>query len=62
MITFSDSFYFLLYLLPFVTHSCTLSPGAKMTSTDLPEVLGNLQYNVMRNTKDRCKYIPLVGF
>lgn len=34
--------------------------GAKVTSTDLPEVLGNLQYNVMRNTKDRCKYIPLV--
>ncbi|XP_028999269.1 methyltransferase like 21e [Betta splendens] len=34
--------------------------GAKVTSTDLPEVLGNLQYNVTRNTKDRCKYIPLV--
>ncbi|KAM3624814.1 uncharacterized protein V6R79_001930 [Siganus canaliculatus] len=34
--------------------------GAKVTSTDLPDVLGNLQYNVMRNTKDRCKYIPLV--
>ncbi|XP_029978496.1 methyltransferase like 21e [Sphaeramia orbicularis] len=34
--------------------------GAKVTSTDLPEVLGNLQYNVMRNTKDHCKYIPLV--
>uniref|UniRef100_A0AAQ5ZTM3 Methyltransferase like 21e n=1 Tax=Amphiprion ocellaris TaxID=80972 RepID=A0AAQ5ZTM3_AMPOC len=33
--------------------------GAKVTSTDLPDVLGNLQYNVMRNTKDRCKYIPL---
>uniref|UniRef100_A0A3Q1I9Y6 Uncharacterized protein n=1 Tax=Anabas testudineus TaxID=64144 RepID=A0A3Q1I9Y6_ANATE len=35
--------------------------GAKVTSTDLPEVLGNLQYNVIRNTKDRCKYVPLVG-
>uniref|UniRef100_UPI0037E749E3 methyltransferase like 21e isoform X2 n=1 Tax=Semicossyphus pulcher TaxID=241346 RepID=UPI0037E749E3 len=34
--------------------------GAKVTSTDLPDVLGNLQYNVVRNTKDRCKYIPLV--
>ncbi|XP_026175535.1 methyltransferase like 21e [Mastacembelus armatus] len=34
--------------------------GAKVTSTDLPEVLGNLQYNVMCNTKGRCKYIPLV--
>lgn len=32
-----------------------------MTSTDLPDVLGNLQYNVTRNTKDRCKYIPLVS-
>ncbi|XP_028258646.1 methyltransferase like 21e [Parambassis ranga] len=34
--------------------------GAKVTSTDLPDVMGNLQYNVMRNTKDQCKYIPLV--
>ncbi|XP_054473450.1 methyltransferase like 21e [Anoplopoma fimbria] len=34
--------------------------GAKVTSTDLPDLLGNLQYNVMRNTKGRCKYIPLV--
>ncbi|XP_035485195.1 methyltransferase like 21e isoform X2 [Scophthalmus maximus] len=34
--------------------------GAKVTSTDLPDVLGNLRYNVMRNTKNRCKYIPLV--
>uniref|UniRef100_M4AXQ4 Methyltransferase like 21e n=1 Tax=Xiphophorus maculatus TaxID=8083 RepID=M4AXQ4_XIPMA len=33
---------------------------AKVTSTDLPDVLGNLQYNVTRNTKGRCKYIPLV--
>lgn len=38
-----------------------LCPGAKVTSTDLPDVLGNLQYNVLRNTKDRCKYIPVVG-
>ncbi|XP_068595431.1 methyltransferase like 21e isoform X1 [Brachionichthys hirsutus] len=34
--------------------------GAKVTSTDLPDVLGNLQYNVTRNTRDRCKHIPLV--
>ncbi|XP_070687364.1 methyltransferase like 21e isoform X2 [Pempheris klunzingeri] len=34
--------------------------GAKVTSTDLPALLGNLQYNVTRNTKGRCKYIPLV--
>ncbi|XP_061565910.1 methyltransferase like 21e [Cololabis saira] len=34
--------------------------GAKVTSTDLPDVLGNLQYNVKRNTAGRCKYIPLV--
>ncbi|XP_039650493.1 methyltransferase like 21e isoform X2 [Perca fluviatilis] len=34
--------------------------GSKVTSTDLPDVLGNLQYNVMRNTRDRCKYIPVV--
>ncbi|XP_063346170.1 methyltransferase like 21e [Pelmatolapia mariae] len=34
--------------------------GAKVTSTDLPDVLGNLQYNVTRNTKGRCKYTPLV--
>ncbi|XP_035538228.1 methyltransferase like 21e isoform X2 [Morone saxatilis] len=34
--------------------------GAMVTSTDLPDLLGNLQYNVMRNTKGRCKYTPLV--
>ncbi|KAK2853896.1 hypothetical protein Q5P01_006557 [Channa striata] len=34
--------------------------GAKVTSTDLPDVLGNLEYNVTRNTKGHCKYIPLV--
>ncbi|KAK0150284.1 putative methyltransferase-like protein [Merluccius polli] len=34
--------------------------GAKVTSTDLPEVLGNLGYNVQRNTRNRCKYTPLV--
>ncbi|XP_071760584.1 methyltransferase like 21e [Centroberyx gerrardi] len=34
--------------------------GAKVTSTDMPDVLGNLRYNVLRNTRDRCKYIPQV--
>ncbi|XP_076011443.1 methyltransferase like 21e [Genypterus blacodes] len=34
--------------------------GAKVTSTDLPDLLGNLQYNVSRNTKGHCKYIPVV--
>ncbi|KAJ0002316.1 hypothetical protein NQD34_002112 [Periophthalmus magnuspinnatus] len=34
--------------------------GAKVTSTDLPDLLGNLQYNVTRNTKTGCRYIPLV--
>ncbi|XP_064166043.1 methyltransferase like 21e [Anguilla rostrata] len=34
--------------------------GAKVTSTDLPDVLGNLQYNVSRNTRGRCKHTPQV--
>ncbi|KAM4593709.1 methyltransferase like 21e [Odontesthes bonariensis] len=34
--------------------------GGKVTSTDIPDVLGNLCYNVMRNIKGRSKYIPLV--
>lgn len=34
--------------------------GAKVTSTDLPEILGNLQYNVNRNTRGRCRHPPLV--
>ncbi|XP_037103237.1 methyltransferase like 21e isoform X2 [Syngnathus acus] len=38
--------------------SCLL--GAKVTCTDLPDVLGNLQYNVTCNTRGRCKYTPLV--
>lgn len=37
-----------------------MSVGARVTSTDLPDVLGNLQYNITRNTKGRCKYTPLV--
>ncbi|XP_054830009.1 protein-lysine methyltransferase METTL21E-like [Eublepharis macularius] len=34
--------------------------GAHVTATDLPEVLGNLQYNICRNTKMRCKHQPQV--
>jgi len=34
--------------------------GGKVTSTDIPEVLSNLQFNIQRNTRGRCKYIPLV--
>ncbi|XP_006851599.1 PREDICTED: putative methyltransferase-like protein 21E pseudogene-like [Chrysochloris asiatica] len=34
--------------------------GARVTATDLPELLGNLQYNVSRNTKMRCKHLPQV--
>ena len=40
-----------------------LSPthqGAKVTSTDLPNILGNLQYNVSRNTRGRCRHTPEV--
>ncbi|KAL1021674.1 hypothetical protein UPYG_G00016390 [Umbra pygmaea] len=34
--------------------------GAKVTSTDLPEVLPNLRYNILRNTKGHCRHTPLV--
>ncbi|KAM8761644.1 uncharacterized protein mettl21ca isoform 1-T3 [Acanthopagrus schlegelii] len=34
--------------------------GASVTATDLPEVLGNLRANVMRNTRDRCRHTPQV--
>ena len=29
-----------------------------MTATDLPEILGNLSYNLMKNTRGRCRYKP----
>ncbi|XP_071398643.1 protein-lysine methyltransferase METTL21C-like [Centroberyx affinis] len=35
--------------------------GASVTATDLPDVLGNLKANVMRNTKGRCRYTPQVA-
>ncbi|XP_062383217.1 protein-lysine methyltransferase METTL21E-like [Sardina pilchardus] len=34
--------------------------GAQVTSTDLPDILGNLQYNVNRNTRGRCRHPPHV--
>uniref|UniRef100_UPI003AAD9C5F uncharacterized protein n=1 Tax=Centroberyx gerrardi TaxID=166262 RepID=UPI003AAD9C5F len=34
--------------------------GASVTATDLPDILGNLKANVMRNTKGRCRYTPQV--
>ncbi|KAJ6667370.1 hypothetical protein lerEdw1_016491 [Lerista edwardsae] len=34
--------------------------GARVTATDLPEVVENLQYNLVRNTKGRCKHEPQV--
>ncbi|XP_004458435.1 putative methyltransferase-like protein 21E isoform X1 [Dasypus novemcinctus] len=34
--------------------------GAHVTATDLPELLGNLKYNISRNTKMKCKHPPQV--
>ncbi|XP_062982195.1 protein-lysine methyltransferase METTL21E-like [Elgaria multicarinata webbii] len=34
--------------------------GARVIATDLPELLGNLQYNLRRNTKMRCTHEPQV--
>ncbi|KAJ8350830.1 hypothetical protein SKAU_G00259600 [Synaphobranchus kaupii] len=35
--------------------------GAWVMATDMPDVLGNLTYNLMRNTRGRCRYTPQVG-
>uniref|UniRef100_A0A3Q2D045 Uncharacterized LOC107103558 n=2 Tax=Cyprinodon variegatus TaxID=28743 RepID=A0A3Q2D045_CYPVA len=35
--------------------------GASVTATDLPEVLGNLRANLMRNTRGRCRHTPQVA-
>ncbi|XP_056268215.1 protein-lysine methyltransferase METTL21C isoform X2 [Pseudoliparis swirei] len=35
--------------------------GASVTATDLPEVLGNLRANVMRNTRECCRCTPQVA-
>lgn len=32
--------------------------GAHVIATDLPEILGNLRFNLSRNTKGRCLHIP----
>ncbi|XP_057707764.1 protein-lysine methyltransferase METTL21C-like [Corythoichthys intestinalis] len=34
--------------------------GARVTATDLPEVLPNLSFNLMRNTKGRSRHTPQV--
>ncbi|XP_060047833.1 putative methyltransferase-like protein 21E isoform X2 [Erinaceus europaeus] len=34
--------------------------GAQVTATDLPELLGNLQYNISHNTKAKSKHPPQV--
>ncbi|XP_024858292.1 protein-lysine methyltransferase METTL21C isoform X2 [Kryptolebias marmoratus] len=35
--------------------------GASVMATDLPEVLSNLQANVMRNTRGRCRHTPRIA-
>ncbi|CAN9507239.1 unnamed protein product [Ophioblennius macclurei] len=35
--------------------------GGWVTATDLPEVLGNLRVNLLRNTKGQCRYTPQVA-
>lgn len=37
------------------------SIGAKLTATDLPEILSNLRYNLNRNTRGRRRHEPLVA-
>ncbi|XP_028972594.2 uncharacterized protein LOC114830050 [Esox lucius] len=32
--------------------------GAWVTATDLPEIVGNLRANLLRNTRGRCRHIP----
>ncbi|XP_018432105.1 PREDICTED: protein-lysine methyltransferase METTL21E-like [Nanorana parkeri] len=34
--------------------------GAQVIATDLEDLIGNLQYNVVRNTKLKCKHAPQV--
>ncbi|XP_053733737.1 S-adenosylmethionine-dependent methyltransferase domain-containing protein [Synchiropus splendidus] len=35
--------------------------GASVTATDLPDILSNLSYNLLRNTKGRCRHTPKVA-
>lgn len=36
-------------------------PGAWVTATDKPEILSNLTFNLLRNTKGRSRYTPQVA-
>ncbi|KAI4886075.1 hypothetical protein NFI96_030128, partial [Prochilodus magdalenae] len=35
--------------------------GAWVTATDLPDILDNLNFNLSRNTRGRCRYTPQVA-
>ncbi|KAJ8003373.1 hypothetical protein DPEC_G00147660 [Dallia pectoralis] len=35
--------------------------GAWVTATDLPEIVGNLRANLLRNTRGRCRHMPHAG-
>ncbi|KAJ4933435.1 hypothetical protein JOQ06_030265 [Pogonophryne albipinna] len=35
--------------------------GACVTATDLPDILSNLTFNLLRNTRGRCRYTPQVS-
>ncbi|XP_053483868.1 S-adenosylmethionine-dependent methyltransferase domain-containing protein [Ictalurus furcatus] len=35
--------------------------GAWVTATDLPDIMDNLNFNLSRNTRGRCKYTPQVA-
>ncbi len=39
---------------------CSPPAGAKVTSTDLPDVLSNLRHNVQRNSRGLYRHEPLV--
>lgn len=39
--------------------SCLL--GAWVTASDLSDILGNLRYNLSKNTRGRCRYTPQVA-
>lgn len=41
-------------------HWISLVLGAQVTATDLPDVLGNLQYNLLRNTMSFATHLPEV--
>jgi len=47
------------YLFPCAKN--VLHQGAWVTATDLPDVLSNLNFNLSRNTRGRCRYTPQVA-